>query len=151
MNTFELRGWHVLTLFIGAFGIIIGVNLVLAFSAVRTFPGLEVRNSYVASQSFDQRRASQEALGWQVRAEATAGEVVLFIQDAEGAPVDVRNLDASIGRATHVKEDISPVFTFSEGAFRAPLTLRPGNWNIRMTASAPDGTVFTQRVILDVH
>ena len=54
--------------FVAAFGVIIGVNLVLALSAVRTFPGLEVKNSYVASQTFDERRAAQEALGWTVSA-----------------------------------------------------------------------------------
>ncbi len=46
-----------------AFAVIIAVNLVLAFKAVRTFPGLEVENSYVASQTFDAERTAQEALG----------------------------------------------------------------------------------------
>lgn len=45
----ELTGRHVLLMFVAGFGIIIAVNLTLAFSAVRTFPGLEVKNSYVAS------------------------------------------------------------------------------------------------------
>ncbi len=45
-----LTGWHVLAMFVAGFGIIIGVNLTLAFKAVSTFPGLEVPNSYVASQ-----------------------------------------------------------------------------------------------------
>ena len=62
--TKQLTGRHVLMIFCGAFGIIIGVNLLLAWSAVSTFPGLEVKNSYVASQQFDERKAAQEALGW---------------------------------------------------------------------------------------
>ena len=49
-----------------AFGVIIGVNVVMATKAIGTFPGLEVKNSYVASQSFDKRRDAQEALGWDV-------------------------------------------------------------------------------------
>ena len=49
----EIKGWHVFATFAAAFGIIISVNLTLAFKAVATFPGLEVRNSYIASQSFD--------------------------------------------------------------------------------------------------
>jgi hypothetical protein len=44
--------------------VIISVNLLLAFKAVSTFPGLEVKNSYVASQGFNDRKAAQEALGW---------------------------------------------------------------------------------------
>ena len=43
----EIKGWHVLAAFVLAFSVIIGVNLTLAFNAVRTFPGLEVKNSYV--------------------------------------------------------------------------------------------------------
>ena len=54
--TRKLTGWHVLAIFTAAFGVIIGVNLTLAFNAVATFPGLETGNSYVASQSFDARR-----------------------------------------------------------------------------------------------
>lgn len=64
----EIKGWHVFTGFAGAFSIIITVNLTLAFQAVRTFPGLEVRNSYVASQTFDADRTAQLGLGWDVSA-----------------------------------------------------------------------------------
>ncbi|WP_370272721.1 FixH family protein, partial [Pseudooceanicola nitratireducens] len=66
---FRLKGWHVLAGFTAAFGIIITVNLVMATQAIRTFPGLEVKNSYVASQEFDDRRAEQQALGWTIFAD----------------------------------------------------------------------------------
>jgi len=62
----QLTGRHVLMIFVGAFTVIIGVNIALAYNAVRTFPGLEVKNSYVASQEFNTRRAAQVALGWTV-------------------------------------------------------------------------------------
>ncbi|MCW1949884.1 MAG: FixH family protein, partial [Octadecabacter sp.] len=52
----EIKGWHVLAGFGAAFGIIIAVNLTLAYKAVQTFPGLEVKNSYVAGQVFDENR-----------------------------------------------------------------------------------------------
>lgn len=146
----QLTGRHVLMIFVGAFGLIIGVNLVLAWSAVSTFPGLEVKNSYVASQQFDERKAAQEALGWTVRADAAEGEVILRITDNEGKPVRVGGLDAVIGRATHVADDIRPEFIFDGTAYVAPVTLADGNWNIRMTALAEDGTQFSQRVVLHV-
>ena len=56
MKDFKLTGGHVLAMFVAMFGVIITVNMILAFSAVKTFPGLEVKNSYVASQSFDRDR-----------------------------------------------------------------------------------------------
>jgi nitrogen fixation protein FixH len=126
------------------------VNLALAFNAVKTFPGLEVKNSYVASQEFDVRRTAQEALGWSVYASAQDGQVKLEITDRDGKPVEVAKLSATLGRATHVKDDQKPDFQFDGQAYVAPADLGPGNWNIRMVARAMNGTEFTQRVILHV-
>ena len=146
----QLTGRHVAMIFGGAFSIIITVNLALAYNAINTFPGLEVKNSYVASQSFDANRAEQEALGWSVRAEAREGQLLLSVTDDKGAPVEVSRLDATLGRATHVKDDSTPNFVFDGTRYVAPADLAPGNWNIRMVAVADDGTMFRQRVVLHV-
>lgn len=146
----KLTGWHVLMIFGGAFGVIIAVNMVLAFSAVKTFPGLETKNSYIASQTFDDRRAAQEALGWTVEARNTGGLLILAISKADGTPVQVGKLTAVLGRPTHVKEDREPDFQFDGRAYVARETLAPGNWNIRMKATALDGTPFEQRVVFEV-
>ena len=149
MTERRITGYHVLFGFVMAFGVIISVNLYLAFSAVKTFPGLEVKNSYVASQGFDANRAAQEALGWEIAADHQDGLLVLYISDADG-PVEVQSLTATLGRATTVADDVSPDFVFDGNAYVAPVELRDGNWNIRMVAIAPDGTTFQQRVILHV-
>lgn len=150
LNGRPLTGKHVFAIFFSFFFVIISVNLMLAYSAVSTFPGLETKNSYVASQSFDDRRAVQEALGWSVDASATGGLVVLQITDKSGAPVQVAQLDATLGRATHVKDDMTPDFRFDGHAYVARATLAPGNWNIRMKAIDVTGAPFEQRVILHV-
>lgn len=144
----QITGRHVLAGFVAAFGLIIGVNLLLAWSAVKTFPGLEVKNSYVASQQFDARRAAQEALGWAVRADHADGVLRISITDRAGDPVEVQALDATVGRATHVHDDQHPAFTFDGTAYVATVDLGDGNWNIRMRAQAVDGTEFAQRVVL---
>lgn len=150
MSERKFTGRHALMVFVGAFGIIIAVNLGLAYNAVATFPGLEVKNSYVASQQFDAKREAQEALGWTVDAKATGGLVILAITDQTGAPVQVTNLDATLGRPTHVKDDMRPDFRFDGTAYVAPAELAGGNWNIRMKARAADGTAFEQRVVFYV-
>ena len=147
----KLTGWHALAIFGGCFAFIISVNLVLAYSAVKTFPGLEVKNSYVASQEFDVRRAEQEALGWNVYAEAKGGLLILSIKDDQGKPVQAGSLDAVLGRATHVQDDRTPEFAFDGRAYVARETLAPGNWNIRMKAMSLDGVPFEQRVVLHVE
>lgn len=147
----KLTGWHALAIFGSCFAVIISVNLVLAYSAVKTFPGLEVKNSYVASQEFDVRRAEQEALGWNVYAEAKGGLLILSIKDDQGKPVQAGSLDAVLGRATHVQDDRTPDFAFDGRAYVARETLAPGNWNIRMKATSLDGVPFEQRVVLHVE
>ena len=147
----EFTGRHAAIIFGGAFALIIGVNLALAYNAVKTFPGLEVQNSYVASQKFNDRQAAQEALDWTVQANAEGGLISLSITDAEGAPVRVADLSATLGRATHLRDDIAPDFQFDGTAYVAPVELGAGNWNIRMVAHADDGTEFTQRVVLHVR
>ncbi len=82
-----ITGWHIFGLFVLGFGTIIAVNLTLAFNAVRTFPGLEVKNSYVASQSFEADRAAQNALNWTVSAHVFDGELVLSF-DQDGIKVE---------------------------------------------------------------
>ena len=144
----EITGKHVLIGMVSAFGVIIGVNLLMAYSAISTFPGLETKNSYVASQNFDADRAAQLALGWDVKAEIDGDEVRLSIRDSDGDPVMVSSLDATLGRATHTGEDRTPEFVFRDGDYVATERLNPGNWNLRMTAVAPDGTPFRQRIVL---
>lgn len=146
-----LTGFKVLIIAVSAFGVIIAVNLILAFSASRTFPGLEVQNSYVASQNFNEELAAQLALNWDVSASATGGILSLAFTDAtSGAPVPVAGLDATLGRATHVRDDQTPDFNYESGVFTAPVDLAPGNWNVRIVAHATDGTEFRQRVVLHV-
>ncbi|WP_288949271.1 FixH family protein [uncultured Paracoccus sp.] len=140
----ELTGRHVLLITLGAFGIIIAVNVFMAVKAVGTFPGLEVKNSYVASQRFDRDRNAQEALNWTVTPDYDGREMVLVIRDGQGNPAPVSTLEVTVGRPTHVRDDQRPEFTYSGGLFRAPLVLAPGQWNIHLTATAPDGTVFRQ-------
>ena len=144
----QITGRHVLIGFVGAFSVIIGVNLVLAYSAVRTFPGLEVKNSYVASQEFNERKAAQEGLGWTVVADHAGGLLMLQITDVAGNPVEVAQLEATVGRATHVQDDQTPDFSYDGQAYVAPMDLGDGNWNIRMKAWDRDGTLFQQRVVL---
>lgn len=143
----ELKGRHVFAAFSLGFGIIIAVNLTLAFSAIRSFPGLEVRNSYVASQSFDRDRAAQEALAWEVSAWLNGDQLSLsFAKDGKAVAPVIES--AVFGRATSVTQDQNPDFIFNGAEFTAPVTGGAGNWNLRIRAKAEDGTTFFQRIVV---
>jgi nitrogen fixation protein FixH len=143
--TREFTGWHMLGLMVGGFGIIIAVNLTLAWNAVATFPGLETRNSYVVSQQFQADRAAQNALRWNVEATIIDGTLTVAIQDADGAPVHAEITRATLGRATHTGQDSTPAFIWNGDAFTAPVTAGDGYWNLRLELIAPDGTKFRRR------
>jgi nitrogen fixation protein FixH len=148
MNEWTLTGRHVFAITAGAFAIIIGVNITLAVQAVKTFPGLEVKNSYVASQAFDKNKTAHLALGWDVSADVQDDMLILSVRDANDMPVMLQGISATFGRATHVKDDQTPDFTYSDGQYLAPVTVGRGNWNLRLEAFAPDGTPFQQRIVI---
>ncbi len=150
MGVKEITGWHVLAIFGTAFAIIISVNLTLAFKAVSTFPGLETKNSYVASQAFQKNKDEQLGLNWQVSARASQGKLHLKIDDPFG-PVIAEIVTATLGRATHVGQDQFPQFKHNGRFFEAPIVqLENGNWNLRLVAKSQSGKTFQQRVIVEV-
>jgi nitrogen fixation protein FixH len=145
----EITGRDVLLVIGGGFAVVIAVNAVLAISAVRTFPGLEVKNSYVASQAFDAERASQDALGWTTSLDHRDGRLVLHIEDADG-PVEAEIVSAVIGRTTHVADDVLPDFVWTGAGYAAPVDLAPGIWAMRLEARAEDGTRYRRRLEIRV-
>ena len=143
--TREFTGWHMLGLMVGGFGVIIAVNLTLAWNAVATFPGLETRNPYVVSQHFEADRAAQNALRWTVDAAINSGTLTVAITDVAGNPVQAQITRATLGRATHTGQDSTPVFAWDGVAYSAPVTAGDGYWNLRLEMVAPDGTKFRRR------
>lgn len=141
----EFTGYHMLGLMVGGFGIIIAVNLTLAWNAVATFPGLETRNSYVVSQKFEADRAAQNALRWDASATIEDGVLTVAILDTAGAPVQADVTRATLGRATHTGEDMEPAFVWDGAALTAPVEIVDGYWNLRLELVAPDGTQFRRR------
>lgn len=146
-----VTGWHVLAIFIGFFGVIIAVNVGLAWQAIATFPGAEVENGYVASQTFDVEMAAQKALGWRLVPLYDAGtdRLTLAFTKAD-RPVTVAGLTVLVGRPTEAVDDMTPVFVQAQGVYGTTLHLAKGKWMMAIEAHAADGTLFRQRINLRV-
>lgn len=129
------------------FGIIIVVNLSLAYNAVASFPGLEVKNSYVASQNFDANRKAQLALGWEVDAWIEDDRLILSVTKDE-EPVEPMIESAVFGRATSVADDQVPEFSHDGRAFTASVVAGSGNWNLRVRLRDENGALFQQRIVV---
>jgi nitrogen fixation protein FixH len=144
----ELKGRHVAAMFLAGFGAIIAANATLAVQAMRSFPGLEVRNSYVASQSFDAERRAQAALGWTAYVTLKAGRLTVVFADAAGRPVQPATAALTIGRTTQAAEDEAPPLVWTGSGYAAEVAGGPGRWVVHLTATAADGTSWRQRITL---
>ncbi|MBY4893716.1 hypothetical protein A8B78_03215 [Jannaschia sp. EhC01] len=147
----KLNGWHVLGIFGGGFGIIIGVNLFMAFQAVSTFPGLEVSSSYADSQTFDVRRHAQEALGWEASVETTETQLTLTLVDTEGRPVYPAEFEALLTRpTTRANDQMLELTRGPNGTLIAPAELDVGRWRLRMTGTSRDGIDYRHNITFTI-
>lgn len=145
-----LTGRTVLIIAVSAFGVIIAANLALLFAATGSFPGLVVKNSYVASQQFDARKAAQDALGWTGDASYADGEIALRLTGPDGQPARPDTLAAVVGRPTTDRDDLVLDLAFQDRRWVADAALEPGKWRLDVTATAPDGTAFAQTLVIRV-
>lgn len=145
---FVLRGWHVLTLMLGFFGTVIAVNVTFVTLALGSFPGEDVRRSYLQGLNYNQtlaERREQAARGWQASAalrEAEGGAVVeVVLRDAAGAPLN--GLETTGALRWPNAERLDHALTFEGrgyGRYVAPVSaLHPGRWMLRARAVDAQG------------
>lgn len=144
----ELKGYHVLVIAVGAFGIVVGANLAMLFAATGSFPGLVVKNSYVASQQWNEKTAAQAALGWQAGVSYSDGTVTVRLTDADGAPVAAADLSLTIGRPARDRGDQVLTATGADGLYRVPVDLASGRWRIAVTTAT--GPAFAKTAMIEV-
>ncbi|WP_237219998.1 FixH family protein [Sphingomonas arenae] len=115
------------------FGVVITVNMVMATLATRTFGGVVVENSYVASQQYNRWLAAarkQDALGWSIHSSLDAHrrvEVAISVKDAELTGFARHPL----GRAP----DLALTFTrAADGHLRSNQALPQGRWSVHLLA-----------------
>lgn len=147
----KITGKHVACMFVGGFGVIIAVNIYMATQAVGTFPGLEVSSSYADSQTFDDRRVAQQALGWHASVETDLNELRLSLVDDAGRPVYPAQLDALLTRPTTRADDQALELTRgANGVLVAPAEIGDGRWRLRLTGTARDGTDYRHNITFTV-
>ena len=140
----RLTGRKVLAIAVSAFGLIIAVNLIMAYFAVNTFSGLVVRNSYIASQGFDETRDAQEALGWTVDLNHDGEALRIAITGTDGIAVRPDRLEVTVGRPTTQRDDMVVDIQSTASGYAGLAQLSPGNWRVEISAIAADGTLFRQ-------
>lgn len=140
---FRLTGWHVLAMLCGFFAVIFTVNFIFVSKAVSTFPGEDVKKSYVQGLNYNDAlaaRAAQAELGWQAEMGVmSAGEtqqLVVRLIDADG--VGLSSLDTVVTARRLATDDADTVLTLiplGDGEYAADASvLAAGMWDMRLEA-----------------
>ncbi len=132
--TKPLTGRKVLYIALGAFGTIIAANMTLAIAAVSSFPGIEVKNGYIASQTFELERAAQAELGWKASASHDGVGLRIDLRDAEGAPLRLDALAVRVGRPTGRAIDMTDQLVPLGEGYEIPGSLDEGLWRVDLLA-----------------
>lgn len=131
----ELNGRHVLLIALGAFGIIIGANMAMLFAATGSFPGLVVKNSYVAGVGWNDRAEAQQNLSWTSAVRYQEGVLTVQITDAAGAAVRDLEFETTVGRPSADKHDQVVVLRDTRHGYSGDVDLQPGIWQVRITTT----------------
>ncbi|MCU0831038.1 MAG: FixH family protein [Rhizobiaceae bacterium] len=137
-NRFTLNGFHVTAMFLAFFGVIITVNLFMARQAVTNWTGLVVKNSYVASQQFNEKIKAHDtvaALGWREDAAVEGRTLVWSMTDAAGAAVPAAKLTVLFNRPIGEKDDRTEIVGPDATGRFAPIPFpAPGRWVVTVKA-----------------
>jgi len=127
-----------LWLVLAFFGVIIAVNMTMAFFAVSNFRGAIVDSGFVASQDFAETRAAaeaQNARGWRVEVSAAGATPLVALTGPDGAPLEGLRLRGAALRPLGEKTDVPLRFAeTAPGLYAAVQALSPGQWRISVTA-----------------
>ncbi|WAJ29498.1 FixH family protein [Antarcticirhabdus aurantiaca] len=134
---FVFTGRHMVGVVALFFGTIIGVNVVMAYKAISTFPGLNAKNSYVASQTYNlllDEAAEQEARGWTSTVTLRGGRLEFRLRDAAGRPVPGLDVRALAGRPASAASDRLLRLAPAGDGFEAGEVLERGRWLVEIEA-----------------
>lgn len=134
----ELKGWHVLLIMLAFFGVMFAVNGVFLYHAITSFPGEDVKKSYVQGLNYNDTlaaRAAQAELGWQAEAGLQDDQIIFRLHDAEGQALSNFAVIGELRRSATRDHDQAVTFTSNfDGSYATDrLDLQQGQWHVRIT------------------
>ena len=142
-TTREFTGAHMIAVMLVFFSVVVGVNLVLAVMANRSWSGLIVKNSYVASQHFNETVAgfrAQEALGWKSDLALDADSLTFRLSTTNDGIVRADAVAITFRRPSYEAEDHTVTLQKGgDGSFVAHHHLADGLWVASVEASVGGG------------
>lgn len=138
----ELKGWHVLLIMLGFFGVMFAVNGVFLYHAITSFPGEDVKKSYVQGLNYNDTlaaRAAQAELGWSAEAGLQDETLVFRLRDAEGVALSNYVVIGEIRRSATQDADQAIIYSARpNGEYVADAgALASGQWLLRINVMDP--------------
>jgi len=133
-----MRGIHVFWWVAAFFGLMIAVQAIFVFQAVRTFPGEEAQNSYIQGLDYNrtlERRDLQRRLGWTAQAGLEADSMlVVRLSDASARAIEDLKV---VAHARHPggAENAIILTERRAGEYAASITAPPGRLKVVIEAS----------------
>lgn len=147
-------GRRMLIVMLAFFGVVIGVNLLMAWLAVRDFRGVLVDSGYVASQDFNADHArlqAQAARGWQIEARHVGGAATLSFRHPDGSPITGLGLTVRAMRNADGRADTAlTLVEAGPGLYVANERLAPGQWRLAFIAEG-DGPRYARTIDLFIR
>ncbi len=141
MQSKPLRGVHVFWMIFAFFALVIGADTLFIVRAVGTFPGEQVKNSYVLGLDYNREvesRARQEELGWSAEVGIQKGDKpALIVRMANRSREPVTGLDV-----------FASYFVLGAGREERQVALietRPGEYRAPIDVAAPSRVEFDIR------
>lgn len=150
----EFTGKHMLAIMLAFFGVIFVANFTMAYFAFSSWTGLVVKNSYVASQQFNEKTAELEKAAFGVTATInySDNQLKISLKNIGGHTIQATNVVVTLGRPSHEREDrtiaLSPV---GSGLYSAAFKLGEGQWAGLVSAAIPGHENWQRPVYLLVR
>ncbi|NJO32888.1 MAG: hypothetical protein HC869_06845 [Rhodospirillales bacterium] len=136
--TREFTGRHMATIMVLLFAAVLAANLAMVFAARQSWTGLVVKNSYVASQHFNEVTAEMEkaaAMGIRPELSYSSGIIRVAFADVAGHPAAATDVTLKLGRPSFDAQDRELAMRMAgEGMFAAETTLADGIWTGEISA-----------------
>ncbi len=143
---FRVKGWHVAVGVVAFFAIVICVDASFLMLAYRTHPGQVVDKPYETGLIYNARLAqerTQALLGWRVTAAAQPGQVVVWMRDQGGYPLNGLQVSATLERPATERGKATLRLTETEpGRYAGQSESLTGAWDTHIVARATDGQTF---------
>ncbi|MEH6743238.1 FixH family protein [Hyphomonas sp.] len=140
----KLTGWHVLWIMLGFFGLMFTVNGIFLYHAITSFPGEDVKKSYLQGLDYNsalEAKAAQELLGWNAAAGLYDENLVFNLVDADGNPISARLVSVELRHPGSTTYDESVVLeSYGSGDYVTSVSELPtGRWDAQFQVFDPTG------------